>query len=115
MLQALYFFFAEFLILLIVLVEAHLLYGLSIDFLHIDLPFLVLKFLLLFLLDHLILNLDLSSLDDLLKFLDLEPAALHLVRILRDDFHWCFYFLNRLSLCCLLLDASKDPITDLSK
>lgn len=115
MLQALYFFLAEFLILLIVLVESHLLNGLSIDFLHIYLPFLVLKLLLLFLLDHLILNLDLSSLDDLLKFLDLEATTFHLVGILRDDFHWCFYFLYGLSLCCLLFEASKDPITNLYK
>lgn len=115
MLQALYFFFAEFLVLLIVLVESHLLNGLSIDLLHIYLAFLVLKFFLLLLLDHLILHFYLGSLDDLLKLFNLEAAAFYFKGIFGDDSHWCFYFLYGFSFCCLLLDASKDSLAALSK
>lgn len=114
-LQALYFFLAEFLILLIVLVESHLLYGLSIDLLHIYFSFLILKLLLLLLFDHLVLHFNLGPFDDLLEFLDFEAAAFHLERIFRDDPHRCFYFIYGLSFCCLLLDASKDPLATLPK
>lgn len=115
MLQTLYFFFTELLILLIVLVESHFLNGLSIDLLHIYLAFLVFKLLLLLFFNHLLLHFYLSSLYDLLKFLDLEAVAFHFKGILGDDSHWCFYFINGFSFCCLLLDASKDPLATLSK
>lgn len=115
MFQALQFFLAQFLVFLCVLGKSHLLDGLSVNLLHIYFSFLILKLLLLFLLNHLVLHLYFGSLDYFLKLLYLKSAALNLKRILRDDPNRCIYFLDRFAFCCLLLDASKDPLATLPK